>query len=70
MEALEHWHQPFLTAYADSDPATRGWDTVFQERVPGAAGRPHTTIEGAGHFVQEDAGETLAQIVADFIEAS
>lgn len=70
MEALEHWRRPFLTAYSDGDPATRGWETVFQERVPGAAGLDHRTIVGAGHFVQEDRGEDLAQVVADFIESS
>ena len=41
METLAHWERPFLTAYSDGDPATRGWERVFQERVPGAAGRSH-----------------------------
>ncbi len=70
MGALSSWERPFLTAYSDGDPATDGWQTVFQERVPGAAGRTHPTISGAGHFVQEDKGEDLGQVVADFIESS
>ncbi|HEY5025703.1 MAG TPA: haloalkane dehalogenase [Acidimicrobiales bacterium] len=70
MEALERWERPFLTAFSDGDPATRGWERVFQQRVPGAAGRAHPTIAGAGHFVQEDKGEELGHIVADFIEAT
>jgi haloalkane dehalogenase len=70
MESLERWERPFLTAYSDADPATRGWETVFQERVPGAAGQPHRTIAGAGHFVQEDNGEELGQIIAAFIEST
>ena len=41
--------------------------TRFQEEIPGAIGQPHTTIRGAGHFVQEDAGEELARIALDFI---
>jgi haloalkane dehalogenase len=69
-EALEGWDRPFLTAYSDADPATRGWETVFQERVPGAAGQPHRTIAGAGHFVQEDKGEELGHIIAAFIEST
>jgi haloalkane dehalogenase len=64
MRALEEFERPFVTAYSDGDPATRGWDRVFQERVPGARGMPHTTIAGAGHFVQEDAGEELGRVVA------
>lgn len=67
MAALERWQRPFLTAYSDGDPATQGWDTVFQERIPGARGQNHTTLKGAGHFVQEQKGAELGQIVADFV---
>jgi haloalkane dehalogenase len=63
---LESWDRPFLTAYSDGDPATRGWETVFQQKVPGAKGQLHTTIAGAGHFLQEQQGERLAQVVAEF----
>ena len=66
-EVLERWERPFLTAFSDSDPITRGGDRAFRERVPGCAGQPHTTIEGAGHFLQEDKGEVLAAAVADFV---
>ena len=65
MRALEQFDRPFVTAYSDGDPATRGWETVFQERVPGAQGREHVTITGAGHFLQEDAGERLGRVVAE-----
>lgn len=69
-DALRRWEKPFLTAYSDGDPASGGWDTVFQERVPGARGQGHTTVRGAGHFVQEQAGEPLARIIIDFIQAT
>jgi haloalkane dehalogenase len=76
---LERWHKPFLTAFSDLDPAFGGAaapgaytggvriDQYFQEHVPGAAGQPHTTIVGASHFLQEDKGPELAQVVVDFI---
>ncbi len=67
MRALEAFDRPFLTAYSDGDPATRGWETIFAERVPGARGRDHVTIAGAGHFLQEDAGPELARVVAEFV---
>jgi haloalkane dehalogenase len=67
MSVLEQWQKPFLTAYSDGDPATRGWEAVFQERVPGARGQVHTTIAGAGHFVQEQRGEELGRLVARFV---
>jgi len=67
MAVLEQWQRPFLTAYSDGDPPTRGWEVVFQERVPGAAGQDHTTINGAGHFVQEQKGEELGRVIARFV---
>ncbi|MEU0496106.1 haloalkane dehalogenase [Mycobacterium sp. NPDC006124] len=70
MGVLQRWDKPFLTAYSDGDPATRGWDGVFQRHVPGARGQQHVTIGGAGHFVQEQRGEELGRIVADFVAHS
>jgi haloalkane dehalogenase len=65
--ALERFEKPFLTAFSDGDPITRGFERAFQARVPGARGREHPTIRGAGHFLQEDRGEELAKIVAAFV---
>lgn len=67
-EVLQAWDRPLLTAFSDRDPITAGADRVFQEQVPGAAGQPHTTIEGGGHFLQEDRGPELARVVVDFID--
>jgi haloalkane dehalogenase len=66
-KVLREWRKPFLTAFSDKDPVTAGGDRVFRETVPGAAGQPHTTIEGAGHFLQEDRGEEFARVVVDFV---
>lgn len=66
-EVLQTWEKPFLTAFGDSDPITRGADRVLQALIPGAKGRPHTTISNAGHFLQEDKGEELAEIVVAFM---
>jgi haloalkane dehalogenase len=64
---LERFEKPFLTAFSDADPVTRGLEAEFQERVPGARGQAHVTIEGAGHFLQEDRGEELARVVVEWI---
>jgi haloalkane dehalogenase len=61
------FERPFVTAFGDSDPVTRGGDAVMQKLIPGAAGQPHTTV-AASHFSQEDAGPELAAIVADAAE--
>jgi haloalkane dehalogenase len=65
--ALGQFERPFLTAFSDGDDASAGWDAVFQERVPGAVGQRHTTIEGAGHFVQEDKGPELGAVIVRFL---
>ncbi len=66
-QVLSQWKKPFLTAFSDGDPITRGGDRFFQQAVPGAKGQPHVTIERAGHFLQEDKGEDLARVVNEFI---
>ena len=66
-EVLKKWDKPFLTAFSDSDPITRGGDAYFHKLIPGTKGQAHTTIVGAGHFLQEDKGEELAELTVDFI---
>jgi haloalkane dehalogenase len=66
-EVFSRWQKPFLTAFSDSDPITRGGDAYFQKTIPGTKGMKHTTIRNAGHFVQEDKGEEWAQIIVEFI---
>ena len=67
---LEHWDKPLLTAFSDGDPITRGGARPFEARVPGAQGRTHASITGAGHFLQEDRGPELARVVSDFVKAT
>ncbi len=66
-EVLGQWRKPFLCAFGDSDPITRGGYEALQAAIPGAQGQPHVLLEGAGHFIQEEKGPELAQIVLDFI---
>jgi len=66
-QSLERFERPFLTAFGDGDPITRGADRVLQARIPGAKGQPHTTLKDAGHFLQEDAGEELGDVVVAFV---
>ena len=64
---LERWEKPFFTAFSDSDPITAGAYVRFQESVPGAKDQRHVTIEGAGHFLQEQAPDALASAVMTFM---
>ncbi len=63
-ETFENWQKPFLVAFTDSDPITKGGEQAFIDRIPGATS---VTIRDAGHFVQEDAGPELAELINDFI---
>lgn len=67
-EALRRWAKPFLVAFSDRDPITGPMAAAFRRRVPGAAGLTHPVIEGAGHFLQEDAGEMLGTEISRFVK--
>jgi haloalkane dehalogenase len=66
-DVLRTFDRPFLCAFGDSDPITGGADRVLREAIPGTQGQPHVTIEGGGHFIQEDRGPALAAVVVDFM---
>jgi haloalkane dehalogenase len=64
---LATWDKPFLVAFSDRDPITGSMAPELKRTVPGAAGRQHPVLAGAGHFLQEDAGEGLGAIIAAFV---
>jgi haloalkane dehalogenase len=64
---LTEWDRPFLVAFSDSDPITGAMAPILRRGIPGAAGIDHPVVANAGHFLQEDAGDELGRVVADFI---
>ncbi|HVT41760.1 MAG TPA: haloalkane dehalogenase [Acidimicrobiales bacterium] len=68
LDALARFTGPLLTAFSDGDPATQGWAEVLHDSTPNATPRRAVTIEGAGHFLQEDEGPALAAAVAALVE--
>lgn len=69
-EVLKKFEKPFLCCYSDSDPITKGADRKFLAQVPGTKGQAHVTVAAAGHFLQEDKGEELSQILVRFIAST
>ena len=69
-DVLRAFQRPFLCAFSDGDAITKGGERQFIGHVAGAEGQPHTTIEGGGHFLQEDRGPELGKVIADFIAAT
>ncbi len=69
-DVLRTFTKPWLCAFSDHDPVTGGGEKIFLREVPGTSGQPHVTIEGGGHFLQEDRGPALAAVVAGFISST
>lgn len=69
-DVFKQWEKPFLTTFSNRDPITRGGDRPFQKLVPGARQLEHVKIRNAGHFLQEDKGEELAEVLVKFIKAT
>jgi haloalkane dehalogenase len=68
-ERLAAWDKPFLVAFSDRDPITGGMGPLLKQAVPGTGGLEHPVITGAGHFLQEDAGQRLGEAIAGFLRA-
>ena len=66
-QALSTWPKPALVMFSDGDPITRGGDAWFRRLIPTAREQPEITIKDAGHFLQEDKGEEIAQHISEFI---
>jgi haloalkane dehalogenase len=58
IEKLKTLELPVLLPWADSDPITGPWEAYLRKLFQNVA--PPLTIKGAGHFLQEDAGEEIA----------
>ena len=58
---------PFLVAFSDSDPITGPMAPVLRNAMPGAANVKHPIVTRAGHFLQEDAADQLAEAIVTFV---
>jgi haloalkane dehalogenase len=69
-DELSRWDKPALVAFSDDDPvfpyprAGKRFTTL----IPSAG--EQVRIEGAAHFLQEDRGERIAELVLEFVRGS
>ena len=66
-ERLSDWEKPAFVLFSDSDPITRGNRDPLRELLPTASEQPDVWVEGAMHFLQEDAGEEIAEQIVEFV---
>ncbi|MEO3798139.1 haloalkane dehalogenase [Nonomuraea sp. B10E15] len=69
-QVLTTLDRPFLVAFSDGDPITGGMAPILLKSISGTSGLRHPVIEGAGHFLQEDAGTELGRHVAAFVTST
>jgi haloalkane dehalogenase len=63
---LERWEKPALVLFSDSDPIfTPAAAERLASRIPGAG--PAEIVQGAGHFLQEEKGEEIAERIVRFL---
>jgi haloalkane dehalogenase len=68
-EVLEQWRKPVLTLWCPDDPVLGSYQSMFVDRIPGAAGQPHRTFSPGGHFIQDDRGEEVAAAMVEWLAA-
>ena len=69
-DELSRWEKAALVAFSDEDPVfpyPRAGER-FTTLIPSAG--EQVRIEGAAHFLQEDRGERIAELVAEFVRGS
>lgn len=68
IEQLAEWTKPAFVLFSDGDPITRHARDPLRELIPSASEQPDVWIEGAGHFLQEEAGVEIADRIVDFTQ--
>ena len=69
-EVLSKWDKPCLVMFSDKDPILGGMVHFFRKLIPTAKDQKEIVINNAGHFLQEDAGEEIAQNIHEFIQGN
>ena len=67
-QRLGEWEKPAFVLFSDSDPITGNARDPLRELIPTASDQPDVWIEGAMHFLQEDAGEEIAEEIVSFVD--
>ncbi len=67
-KVLSEWKKPAIILFSDKDRILGKMVHFFYKLMPAAHEQQRITIEHAGHFLQEDAGEVIADYIDQFIQ--
>ncbi len=67
-EVLSKWDKPALVLFSDKDKVLGGLEKFFYKLMPAANKQQKIIINDAGHFLQEEKGEEIAQYIDAFIK--
>lgn len=67
-ELLSGLATPMVLAFGAHDDITGAMQPLLARGVPGTGDQPHRTVEGAGHFIQEDAPAACVEVVLEILE--
>lgn len=67
-EVLSQWNKPALVLFSDKDKVLGGLEKFFYKLIPTLNEQEKIIIKNAGHFLQEDKGEEIANHIDKFIK--
>ncbi|ELY42480.1 haloalkane dehalogenase [Natronorubrum sulfidifaciens] len=67
-ERLADWEKPAFVLFGKNDPIMSGFRDSMRELIPTASDQPDVWIDEAAHFLQEDAGEEIAERIVAFVD--
>ena len=67
-EVLSKWKKPALVLFSDKDKMMSGLENFFYKLIPSSREQQQILIKDAGHFLQEEKGEEIAEYIDQFIK--
>ncbi|WP_271767453.1 haloalkane dehalogenase [Aquimarina algiphila] len=67
-DVLSKWQKPALVLFSDKDKILGGLEKFFYRLIPSSAEQQKIIIKNAGHFLQEEKGEEIAQYIDQFMK--
>ncbi len=65
---LSEWNKPALVLFSDKDRIMSGREVFFYRLIPTSRNQEKIIIKDAGHFLQEEKGEEIAEYIDRFIK--